>query len=339
MEVSNAQHHQRRMGSKLEEDGRGQQEQQQQHDQKRLRPNPEQFLRCPRCDSTNTKFCYYNNYSLSQPRYFCKGCRRYWTQGGSLRNVPVGGGCRKNKRSGSGSSSSSSSSKKSLSNNLDQEANPNPLQLPALPLPPLSYDPNDLSLAFASLHGQPIMEEDEDNNNNSSTFLVPNLNPNNPAAGFLDILRSGLAADSSSGGLYYGFGGGGGGGGGGEVECGGGGVMMLPFDGGLMNSTEAVTTTTTSAATAAAAAAATATSTGQASTCCGQAMSDGAEQQQQQLDSKLMVQGGLRQWAVGAGGEDHAAAATASLAVDPVLRDYWNGVGSSWHGLINSSLM
>ncbi|MCO5564437.1 hypothetical protein L7F22_018098 [Adiantum nelumboides] len=55
-------------------------------------------LRCPRCDSANTKFCYYNNYSLLQPRYFCKSCRRYWTKGGALRNVPVGGGCRKNKR-------------------------------------------------------------------------------------------------------------------------------------------------------------------------------------------------------------------------------------------------
>ncbi|XVF87453.1 hypothetical protein PTKIN_Ptkin18bG0121300 [Pterospermum kingtungense] len=54
--------------------------------------------KCPRCDSLNTKFCYYNNYSLSQPRYFCKTCRRYWTQGGTLRNVPVGGGCKKGKR-------------------------------------------------------------------------------------------------------------------------------------------------------------------------------------------------------------------------------------------------
>ncbi|KAF8099746.1 hypothetical protein N665_0237s0001 [Sinapis alba] len=53
---------------------------------------------CPRCGSSNTKFCYYNNYSLTQPRYFCKGCRRYWTKGGSLRNVPVGGGCRKSRR-------------------------------------------------------------------------------------------------------------------------------------------------------------------------------------------------------------------------------------------------
>eukprot|EP01018_Ginkgo_biloba_P012470 Gb_20144 [translate_table: standard] len=66
---------------------------------RRLKPNTELALKCPRCESTNTKFCYYNNYSLTQPRYFCKSCRRYWTKGGSLRNVPVGGGCRKNKRS------------------------------------------------------------------------------------------------------------------------------------------------------------------------------------------------------------------------------------------------
>ncbi|KAK9014317.1 hypothetical protein V6N11_005479 [Hibiscus sabdariffa] len=58
----------------------------------------QQALKCPRCDSSNTKFCYYNNYSLSQPRHFCKACKRYWTKGGTLRNVPVGGGCRKNKR-------------------------------------------------------------------------------------------------------------------------------------------------------------------------------------------------------------------------------------------------
>ncbi|KAL3721816.1 hypothetical protein ACJRO7_034196 [Eucalyptus globulus] len=59
---------------------------------------PEQALKCPRCDSSNTKFCYYNNYSLTQPRHFCKTCRRYWTKNGALRNVPIGGGCRKNKK-------------------------------------------------------------------------------------------------------------------------------------------------------------------------------------------------------------------------------------------------
>ncbi|GLT75256.1 hypothetical protein SLA2020_469920 [Shorea laevis] len=60
-------------------------------------PPPEQEqLPCPRCDSTNTKFCYYNNYNFSQPRHFCKSCRRYWTHGGTLRDIPVGGGTRKN---------------------------------------------------------------------------------------------------------------------------------------------------------------------------------------------------------------------------------------------------
>lgn len=83
-------------------------------------PPPEAPLKCPRCDSSNTKFCYFNNYSLSQPRHFCKACRRYWTRGGALRNVPVGGGCRRNKRSsskssGGGGGSGSSSSKSTLS--------------------------------------------------------------------------------------------------------------------------------------------------------------------------------------------------------------------------------
>lgn len=69
---------------------------------------PEQeHLKCPRCDSPNTKFCYYNNYNLSQPRHFCKSCRRYWTKGGALRNIPVGGGSRKNTKRTSSSSSSS----------------------------------------------------------------------------------------------------------------------------------------------------------------------------------------------------------------------------------------
>ncbi|MQL89906.1 hypothetical protein Taro_022478 [Colocasia esculenta] len=79
-------------------------------------PQEEQHLRCPRCDSTNTKFCYYNNYNLSQPRHFCKDCRRYWTKGGALRNIPVGGGTRKNSKRGASSSSSSASHAKRSNN-------------------------------------------------------------------------------------------------------------------------------------------------------------------------------------------------------------------------------
>lgn len=60
---------------------------------------PDKLLPCPRCESMDTKFCYYNNYNVNQPRHFCKNCQRYWTAGGSLRNVPVGAGRRKNKQS------------------------------------------------------------------------------------------------------------------------------------------------------------------------------------------------------------------------------------------------
>ncbi|KAG5404431.1 hypothetical protein IGI04_010550 [Brassica rapa subsp. trilocularis] len=69
---------------------------------------PEAALKCPRCESTNTKFCYFNNYSLTQPRHFCKSCRRYWTRGGSLRNVPVGGGYRRNRHTKSSSNNNNS---------------------------------------------------------------------------------------------------------------------------------------------------------------------------------------------------------------------------------------
>ncbi|XVF60558.1 hypothetical protein PTKIN_Ptkin08bG0057600 [Pterospermum kingtungense] len=62
---------------------------------------PDKILPCPRCNSMDTKFCYYNNYNVNQPRHFCKNCQRYWTAGGTMRNVPVGAGRRKNKNSAS----------------------------------------------------------------------------------------------------------------------------------------------------------------------------------------------------------------------------------------------
>lgn len=67
--------------------------------QKTVLKKPDKLLPCPRCQSMDTKFCYYNNYNVNQPRHFCKNCQRYWTAGGTLRNVPVGAGRRKNKHS------------------------------------------------------------------------------------------------------------------------------------------------------------------------------------------------------------------------------------------------
>ncbi|KAH7568783.1 hypothetical protein ACOSP7_011835 [Xanthoceras sorbifolium] len=63
---------------------------------------PDKIIPCPRCKSMETKFCYFNNYNVNQPRHFCKGCQRYWTAGGALRNVPVGAGRRKSKPPGRG---------------------------------------------------------------------------------------------------------------------------------------------------------------------------------------------------------------------------------------------
>jgi hypothetical protein len=87
--------------------------QQQQNQQQQSEP-----LKCPRCDSANTKFCYYNNYNKSQPLHFCRTCKRHWTKGGTLRNVPVGGG-RKNKRIKKATAAASASTAATTSNTLE----------------------------------------------------------------------------------------------------------------------------------------------------------------------------------------------------------------------------
>ncbi|XVF42654.1 hypothetical protein PTKIN_Ptkin01aG0382000 [Pterospermum kingtungense] len=66
-------------------------------DQEKVFKKPDKVLPCPRCNSLDTKFCYFNNYNVNQPRHFCKNCHRYWTAGGTMRNVPIGAGRRKNK--------------------------------------------------------------------------------------------------------------------------------------------------------------------------------------------------------------------------------------------------
>ncbi|CAA2933361.1 dof zinc finger protein DOF2.5-like isoform X1 [Olea europaea var. sylvestris] len=153
--------------------------------EKKVRPQNEQALNCPRCHSTNTKFCYYNNYSLTQPRYFCKTCRRYWTEGGTLRNVPVGGSSRKNKKSTLSSSSFDSSHNK----------------LPDLNPPIISQfsdqNPNgqDLNLAFSAApqqfyrgtvpHFLEFPKIENSNNINSSS--------SNPVSA-LDLLRTEISS-------------------------------------------------------------------------------------------------------------------------------------------------
>ncbi|NP_001236626.1 Dof11 [Glycine max] len=197
--------------------------------EKKPKPHPEQALKCPRCDSTNTKFCYYNNYSLSQPRYFCKSCRRYWTKGGTLRNVPVGGGCRKKR---------SSSLKRAQGQTLTPNLNP------LTTLPHLSYDSNDFTLAVARFQKQSSGQlgyNDRDlstlGNPTTGSFcdILGNsgMNPSSANPSFLDAIRTGfLETQNHLQNLYCMYGNGDLG----EVDNGNSGVvgvsgeMMLPYD-------------------------------------------------------------------------------------------------------------
>lgn len=178
---------------------------------------PEQALKCPRCDSPNTKFCYYNNYSLTQPRHFCKTCRRYWTKGGALRNVPIGGGCRKNKRVRSSSSRLSGSldskdSGDSASDHMGLKffhgiSPAMDFQLGGLSLPRLNHHPSSSSAVVTALY----------NNNNNSQFS-PYGDVSVTSSGLtLDPSGSGAAGTNSFMGFNYpltlGSGSGGGGGG------------------------------------------------------------------------------------------------------------------------------
>ncbi|KAL6004469.1 hypothetical protein ACLOJK_005022 [Asimina triloba] len=153
--------------------------------EKRARPQKEQALNCPRCNSTNTKFCYYNNYSLTQPRYFCKTCRRYWTEGGSLRNVPVGGGSRKNKRSAPSVAAAVSSKK------LCDLNPPNSLQ--SASQNPKIQEGQDLNLAFQPAPDFHKMPEFVELPSNENSHIKPSSSPCTTFS-VLELLRSGMTS-------------------------------------------------------------------------------------------------------------------------------------------------
>ncbi|KAL4622133.1 hypothetical protein ACB092_06G275700 [Castanea dentata] len=153
------------------------------------RARPQEHLNCPRCNSTNTKFCYYNNYSLTQPRYFCKTCRRYWTEGGSLRNVPVGGGSRKNRKSSATATATASTSSKIPDlnpPNLSQFSSQNPK----------AHEGQDLNLGFPAFQKYhdvsqyvqvPKIENNNSNHHNSGSASSTHLSA-------LELLRTGMAS-------------------------------------------------------------------------------------------------------------------------------------------------
>ncbi|XP_021759695.1 cyclic dof factor 2-like isoform X1 [Chenopodium quinoa] len=47
---------------------------------------------CPRCNSMETKFCYFNNSNINKSRHFCWSCQRYWTIGGATKNLSIRSG-------------------------------------------------------------------------------------------------------------------------------------------------------------------------------------------------------------------------------------------------------
>lgn len=165
-------------------------------DQKKAKP-PEQ-LNCPRCNSSNTKFCYYNNYSLTQPRYFCKTCRRYWTEGGSLRNVPVGGGSRRNKKSSS-TSSSSSSSMMVIPSKIPDLNPPNGLSH----FSPSLQGGQDLNLAFTASNGSYVPSNSKGQGEISGGIGQPNQNPSFVVPGGFAFQE--LKPSTSNGGVTQGF--------------------------------------------------------------------------------------------------------------------------------------
>lgn len=237
-----------------------------------------------------------------------------------MRNVPVGGGCRKNKRS----SSSSSSSKRSQDSSL---STPIPSPLSSSTLPPLSYDySSDLSLAFAGLHKQAngnIGFDGHDHHDFSTLGNHHNIsqcdflgNPNHvgnvhssshhstPASSFLDALRGGFVeAPNGFQNLNYGMGINGNYMG--NLENGG--EMAMPYDHQDNVScapTTAVTVTTMK-----------------------QEMCNGRE------GGENRVLWGFP-WQIGGEGNNMGEVVDSG-------RDRWNisGIGSNWHGLLNSPLM
>ncbi|KAK7278322.1 hypothetical protein RJT34_23349 [Clitoria ternatea] len=171
--------------------------------ERKPRPQKEQALNCPRCNSINTKFCYYNNYSLTQPRYFCKTCRRYWTEGGSLRNIPVGGGSRKNKRPSS------------LPNNHNNNVSITNKKLPDLvttPSPCTDQNPKinnfqqgqDLNLGFPATSAQDFIRNMSDlvqqNNMSASTAASSNSSSTTTTTSHLSALEliTGITTNSTS---------------------------------------------------------------------------------------------------------------------------------------------
>uniref|UniRef100_A0A0D9UZM7 Dof-type domain-containing protein n=1 Tax=Leersia perrieri TaxID=77586 RepID=A0A0D9UZM7_9ORYZ len=134
---------------------------------------PDKILPCPRCNSMETKFCYFNNYNVHQPRHFCRNCQRYWTAGGAMRNVPVGAGRRRNKHASQYRQAMMSSSNTADSGEVSDVVHNQAITLGSSALP-VTLNENEKATEFRSevppcKSSASILENGEPNN----TDLVP----------------------------------------------------------------------------------------------------------------------------------------------------------------------
>ncbi|KAI3731375.1 hypothetical protein L1987_62563 [Smallanthus sonchifolius] len=114
-------------------------------------------------------------------------CPRYWTDGGSLRNVPVGGGSRRNKRSSSSSSSSSAAAAASISKNQ--------YQMMAMAPPVANLITQNPSKTLIQGQGQSQVQSQDLNLGYTNMSLqfgnnLPNYNPNTTS---MEFLKSGFS--------------------------------------------------------------------------------------------------------------------------------------------------
>ncbi|KAL4342464.1 hypothetical protein GQ457_08G033790 [Hibiscus cannabinus] len=112
--------------------------------------------------------------------------RRYWTEGGSLRNVPVGGGSRKNKRPLSSPSSPSTTSSKKLGDQNPKIHGGQDLNL-AYPPPTDDYNnlPKFIEVTYSSTCGKSNLQ------NSSSSSTPTHLNA-------MELLKTGINSTSMS---------------------------------------------------------------------------------------------------------------------------------------------
>nr|CAB3489254.1 unnamed protein product [Digitaria exilis] len=151
---------------------------------------------------------YYNKYRVTQPCYCCKACHRYWTQGGIVHNVPIGGGCCKNNKQQcafvAAALGSAPTSSLSSSSGGSKKINTNTPQLMLMPTPAMATTDFPIvlpTLMSSTSSGLELPNSGSDHQHQVSLPFAPLSLPSNPPGNtlFMDAMRGGFLGDSGSG--------------------------------------------------------------------------------------------------------------------------------------------